>query len=83
MKRLLVRIRQLGTKIVRILTKQGLFLTIISIILMFLTITPVCLVVMSIFYNFALFLLAVILLIFVWIGWALVGIVRDEEDFYF
>lgn len=83
MKRLLVRIRQLGTKIVRILSKQGLFLTIISIILMFLTITSVCLVVMSIFYNFALFLLAVILLIFVWIGWALVGIVRDEEDFYF
>lgn len=83
MKRLLVRIRQLGTKIVRILSEQELLLTIVSIILMFLTITSACLIVMSIFYNFALFLLAVIMLFFVWAGWALIGIIQDEEDFYF
>lgn len=83
MKRLLVRIRQLGTKIVRILSEQELLLTIISIILMFLTIASVCLIVISIFYDFALFLLSVIILLFVWIGWALIGIVKDEEDFYF
>lgn len=83
MKRLLVRIRQLGTKIVRILSEQELLLTIVSIILMFLTITSACLIVMSIFYNFALFLLAIIMLFFVWAGWALIGIVKDEEDFYF
>lgn len=83
MKRLLVRIRQLGTKIVRILSEQELLLTIVSIILMFLTITSACLIVMSIFYNFALFLLAIIMLFFVWAGWALIGIVKDGEDFYF
>jgi hypothetical protein len=83
MKRLLVRIRQLGTKIVRILSENEVLLLIVSIVLMFLTITSACLIVMSIFYNFALFLLAIILLIFVWAGWALIGIIQDEEDFYF
>ena len=83
MKRLLVRIRQLGTKIVRILSENEILLLIVSIILMFLTITSACLIVMSIFYSFTLFLLANILLIFVWIGWTLIGIIQDEEDFYF
>jgi hypothetical protein len=83
MKRLLVRIRQLGTKIVRILSENEVLLLIVSIILMFLTITSACLIVMSIFYSFTLFLLAIILLIFVWAGWALIGIIQDEEDFYF
>lgn len=83
MKRLLVRIRQLGTKIVRILSENEVLLLIVSIILMFLTITSACLIIMSIFYSFTLFLLAIILLIFVWAGWALIGIIQDEEDFYF
>lgn len=83
MKRLLVRIRQLGTKIVRILSENEVLLLIVSIILMFLTITSACLIVMSIFYSFTLFLLAIILLIFVWAGWALIGIIQDKEDFYF
>lgn len=83
MKRLLVRIRQLGTKIVRILSENEVLLLIVSIIVMFLTITSACLIVMSIFYSFTLFLLAIILLIFVWAGWALIGIIQDKEDFYF
>lgn len=83
MKRLLVRIRQLGTKIVRILSENEVLLLIVSIILMFLTITSACLIVVSIFYSFTLFLLAIILLIFVWAGWALIGIIQNEEDFYF
>lgn len=83
MKRFLVKIRQLCTKIVRVLSEQELLLLAVSLLLMFLLGIAICLILLSIFYNFALFFLAIVILLFVWVGWALIGIVQDEEDFYF
>lgn len=83
MKRFLVRMRQLGTKIVRILSEQKLLFTIISIILMFSLAISICLILLSSFYNIVYLFLGIVLLLFSWFGWALIGIVRDEEDFYF
>jgi hypothetical protein len=83
MKRFLVKIRQLCTRIVRVLSEQELLLIAVSLLLMFLLGIAICLILLSIFYNFALFFLAIVILLFVWVGWALIGIVQDEEDFYF
>lgn len=83
MKRFLVKIRQLCTRIVRVLSEQELLLIAVSLLLMFLLGIAICLILLSIFYDFALFFLAIVILLFVWVGWALIGIVQDEEDFYF
>lgn len=83
MKRFLVKVRQLFTKIVRVLSEQKLLLIALSMILMFLFGISICLIVLSAFYDFALFFLAIAILLFVWVGWALIAIVEDEEDFYF
>lgn len=81
--RLLVKIRQLGTKIVQILSKNELLLFVVASIIMLLTVVSAFLIILSFLYNYALFFLGIIVLIISWIGWALIGIVQDEEDFYF
>ena len=83
MKRFLVKIRQLGTKIVRVLSEHKLLLIAVSIILMLLFGIGLGLILLSICYDFTLIFLAIVILLFDWVGWALIGIVQDEEDFYF
>lgn len=83
MKRLLVKVRQSGTKIVCILSEQKLLFTAVSIILMFLLGISICLILLSIFYDITYLFLGITLLLISWVGWALIGIVQDEEDFYF
>lgn len=83
MKRLLVRIRQLGNKIIHVLAKNELLLLLVTIVLFICTFFSACLIIISFLYNFVLFFVALIILILVWIGWALIEMVRDEQDFYF
>lgn len=81
--RLLVKIRQIGTKIVQVLSKNELLLFVVASIIMLLTVVSAFLIIWSLLYSYALLFLGIVVLLISWIGWALIGIVQDEEDFYF